>query len=396
MSNTLKGVFKMRSVSVIGIGSTQFGRLTGKTIKDLAVEAAEEAILDAKIPREKITCLFFGNFLSGVFTGQEVLAPLLANELGLRSAECTKVEGACASSAIGIRLAFLLISSGLHDIALVVGAEKMTEAPSGVATAAISAATDVSTEGACGLTFPGFWGLIMRRHMHQYGTTREQVAMISVKNRSNGVFNDKAQFRKAVTVDEVISSRVVSDPILKFDCCPVSDGAAAIILCATELARKFSDCPIEIIGSSQTLGPVRACDFTDLTTLPGTVEAARRAYSMAGVGPGDIDVVELHDCFTIAEIVDSEDLGFFPKGKGGEAIEKGLTAINGIIPINPSGGLLSKGHPTGATGCAQIYEIVRQLRGIHPNQVKNARVGLTHNAGGTGTVTTVHILRRLD
>lgn len=162
------------------------------------------------------------------------------------------------------------------------------------------------------------------------------------------------------------------------------------------MAGEFSDCPIEIIGSANALGPVRACDFTDLTTFPGTVEAARKAYSMAGIGPGDIDVVELHDCFTMAEIVDSEDLGFFPKGMGGKALEDGVSLKDGRIPINPSGGLLSKGHPTGATGCGQIYEIVRQLRGIHPNQVKNARTGLTHNAGGTGTVTTVHILRRLD
>jgi acetyl-CoA C-acetyltransferase len=386
----------MRSVSIIGIGSTQFGKLTGRTIKELAVEAAVEAIADARAPREKISCLFFGNFLSGVFTGQEVLAPLLANELGLRSAECTKVEGACASSAIGLRLAYLLISAGFHDLALVAGAEKMTEATSDIATTAISAATDITTEGACGMTFPAFWALVMRRHMYEYGTTREQVAMVSVKNRANGVTNEIAQFRKAVTLEEIVSSRPVSDPILKFDCCPVTDGATAVVLCATELARQFTDCPIEIIGSAQTLGPVRACDFTDLTTFPSTVEAARKAYTMAGIGPSDIDVVELHDCFTMAEIVDSEDLGFFPKGKGGAAVEQGLTSIAGRIPINPSGGLLSKGHPTGATGCGQIYEIVRQLRGIHPNQIKNARIGLTHNAGGTGTVVTVHILQRPD
>lgn len=386
----------MRSVSIIGIGSTPFGKLTGRTIKDLAVEAGVEAIADARVPREKISCLFLGNFLSGVFTGQEVLAPLLANELGLTAAECTKVEGACASSAIGLRLAYLLISAGFHDLALVVGAEKMTGASSGITTTAISAATDITTEGACGMTFPGFWALVMRRHMHEYGTTREQVAMVSVKNRANGILNEKAQFRKAVTLAGIVSSRPVSDPILMLDCCPITDGAAAVVLCATELAGQFSDCPIEIIGSAQTLGPVRACDFADLTTFPGTVAAARKAYAMAGLGPNDIDVVELHDCFTMAEIVDSEDLGFFPKGQGGKAVEQGLTAMGGRIPINPSGGLLSKGHPTGATGCGQIYEIVRQLRGIHPNQVKNARTGLTHNAGGTGTVVTVHILRRAD
>jgi acetyl-CoA C-acetyltransferase len=386
----------MRSVSVIGIGSTKFGKLTGRTIKDLAVEASVQAIADAKVPREKIGCLFFGNFLSGVFTGQEVLAPLLANELGLRSAECAKVEGACASSAIGVRLAYLMIAAGYHDMALVAGAEKMSEASSDTVTTSISAATDITTEGACGMTFPSFWALVMQRHMYEYGTTREQVAMVSVKNRANGVSNDRAQFRKPVSLEEVVSARPISDPILKFDCCPVTDGAATLVLCATELAREFSDCPIEIIGSANTLGPVRACDFTDLTTFPGTVEAAQKAYSMAGIGPGDIDVVELHDCFTMAEIVDSEDLGFFPKGMGGKALEYGLSSMNGRIPINPSGGLLSKGHPTGATGCAQIYEIVRQLRGIHPNQVKNARTGLTHNAGGTGTVTTVHILRRMD
>jgi acetyl-CoA C-acetyltransferase len=387
----------MRPVFLAGVGSTNFGRLSGRSIKDLAREAGEAALLDSGIPRERIGALLVGNFLSGALTGQEVLAPLIANELGLRQVEPTKVEGACASSAIAFRLGFQMVGAGIHDAVLVVGVEKMTEATAEQATKAIMAATDLETEGRVGLTFPSFWGLVMSRHAYEYGTTREQVALVSVKNRRNGVLNEKAQFRSPVTVESVLHSRSICDPILLYDCCPISDGAAAAVICSRELVGFSRDRPtIEVVASAQTCGPVRTVDFEDITTFPGTVEAAQRAYRMAGIGPKDIDVVELHDCFTMAEIVDSEDLGFFPKGEGGRAVELGLTAVDGPIPINPSGGLLSKGHPVGATGCGQIYEIALQLWGRHPNQVPGARVGLTHNAGGTGTVTTVHIFRRTN
>ncbi len=381
----------LRDVAIIGIGSTVFGIHKGRTIKSLALEAAEEALVDARIPRKQIQSLLVGNFLSGVLTGQEVLAPLIAHELGLSGIETIKVEGACASSAIAVRLAYQQIAAGWLDTVLVLGVEKMTGASAEAATVAINAATDTETEGAAGLTFPGFWGLVMQRYMRQFGASREQIAAVTIKNRRHGVSNDKAQFRSAVSLEDILSSRAICDPVLLYDCCPITDGAAALVLTAADLAVSHPG-PVRILGSGLASGPSRVADYEDLTTFPSTIRAARQAYSQAQITSEHIDVVELHDCFSMAEIVDSEDLGLIPRGEGAEAVARGETAVGGRIPINPSGGLLSKGHPVGATGCGQIYEIVRQLRGIHPNQVPGARVGLTHNAGGTSTVATVHIL----
>jgi acetyl-CoA C-acetyltransferase len=273
----------------------------------------------------------------------------------------------------------------------VLGVEKMTDASSEAATVAINAATDTETEGEAGLTFPGFWGLVMQRYMRQFGASREQIAAVTIKNRRHGVSNEKAQFRSPVTLEDILSSRAICDPILLYDCCPITDGAAALVLTAAELATSHPG-PVRILGSGLASGPSRVADYEDLTTFPSTIRAARQAYSQAHITPDHIDVVELHDCFSMAEVVDSEDLGLILRGKGAHAAAYGETAVGGRIPINPSGGLLSKGHPVGATGCGQIYEIVRQLRGIHPNQVPGARIGLTHNAGGTSTVATVHIL----
>ena len=231
--------------------------------------------------------------------------------------------------------------------------------------------------------------------MHEFGTTIEQLGMVSVKNHNNSVVNPRARFRNKVTLDEVMNSRLIADPLKLYDCCPISDGAAAAVLCPTEIARQFTDKPIEIVGSAQTLGYATMYEMESLTTIEATVCAAKQAYEMAGLRPEDINVAELHDCFTMAEIGDSEDLGFFEKGKGGPAVEEGLTQVDGKIAINPSGGLLSKGHPVGATGLGQIYEVAKQLRGEHENQVRDAEIGLTHNLGATGQVCTIHILRRI-
>jgi acetyl-CoA C-acetyltransferase len=225
--------------------------------------------------------------------------------------------------------------------------------------------------------------------MHLYGTTREQVAAVTVKNRKFGVSNPLAQFRKLVTPDEVLASPPISDPIRRYDCCPATDGAAALVLTNETLAKSYGSPAVRIAASVLINGPARITDYDEITTHDGTVRAANRAYELAGVGPEDIDVAELHDCFSVAEIVDSEDIGFFAKGEGGPAV---VGARNSKVVINPSGGLLSKGHPTGATGCGQIYEVVMQLRGRHPNQVPNARLGLTHNGGGTAAAVSVHIL----
>ena len=384
----------MRGVSVIGIGCTRFGKQNGVGIIDLAVQACREALDDAGVPNERVQASYLGNFVSEALVHQGSLAPMVAYRLGLRAIPCTKVEGACASSGIAFRHGVLLIASGLCDIVLTAGAEKMTSSETTTVTEALASAGDAETEMRLGLTFPGAFGIIMRRHMHQYGTTREQVATVSVKNRRNGSTNPKAHFQKPVTLDEVMASRLICDPLRLYDCPPISDGAAAAVLCAADMAGEFTNRPVEVIGSGHAMGPGTLFEMTDLTTFEATVSAAREAYRAAGISPGDIDVAEVHDCFSIAEIAATEDLGFVEKGKGGGAALEGLTAMNGPIPVNPSGGLLAKGHPVGATGLAQIYEIVRQLRGEAINQVKGAEIGLAHNLGGTGAVSTVHILKR--
>lgn len=384
----------MRKVSVVGIGCTPFGKQNGIGIIDLALLACREAMDDAHLPGSRVEAFYLGNFVSETLVRQGSLAPLVAYRLGLGPIPCTKVEGACASSGIAFRHGVLLIASGLCDMVLVAGVEKMTSADTGIVTEALASAGDADSEMRLGLTFPGTFGIIMRRHMHQYGTTREQVAMVSVKNRSNGSTNPKAHFQKPVTIEEILESRLICDPLRLYDCTPISDGAAAAVLCAADLAAEFTDRPVDVIGSGHATGPATLFEMADLTTFEASVAAGQQAYREAGLAPNDIDVAEVHDCFTIAEIAAIEDLGFVEKGKGGSAVADGLTALGGRVPANPSGGLLSKGHPVGATGLAQIYEIVAQLRGEAINQVKDAEIGLAHNLGGTGAVSTVHILKR--
>jgi acetyl-CoA C-acetyltransferase len=380
---------------VSGVGSTTFGRHSDRSLQQLAAEAARQAIADSGVPPSAVSALFVGNFVGGILTGQELLAPIVAADLGLGYVEAVKVEDACASSAAGLRLGSLLVAAGVHEAVLVVGVERLTGAPRELFTSSMTAAIDADVEASSGLTFPGFWGLVMARHMHQYGTTREQVAAVTVKNRRFGTANPLAQFRAPVGLDDVVASPLVADPVRRMDCCPVTDGAAALVVTGAELAARAGRPRIRISGSALVSGPPRIGDYADVTVHDGTVEAARRAYEQAGIGPRDVDVAELHDCFSIAEIVDSEDLGFFPKGEGGPAVAEGRSGPGGEVVVNPSGGLLSKGHPTGATGCGQVYEVVQQLRGRHPAQVPDARIGLTHNAGGTAAAVTVHLLERV-
>jgi acetyl-CoA C-acetyltransferase len=387
----------MRGVSIIGIGTTPFGILEGKSLKEIATFACNEAIKDAGIEKNAIEAFYLGNFISGILLGQETIAPLVANSLGLpKDIPCTKVEGACCSGAIAFRHGYLLIASGLANFVLVAGVEKMSSSTTEKNTEGIASALDQETEGRTGLTFPGFFALIARRHMYQYGTKIQHLGLVSVKNHTNSISNPRARFRNKTTLEEVMASRMVADPLKVFDCCPISDGAAAAILCPSEIAHQFHKKPIDILASVQTTGDSTTYEMDDPTTLIASVSAAQKAFEISHLSPQDIDVVELHDCFTIAEVVDSEDLGFFAKGKGGFAVEEGLTHIGGKIPINPSGGLISKGHPIGATGIGQVFEVVKQLRGEHENQVKNAEVGLTHNLGATGQVCTVNILKKKD
>lgn len=384
----------MRDVAIIGVGMTQFGKLTGRGLVDLANEAARDALADAGMTPQDIQSFYLGNFAGEVLTGQATLAAMVARTIGLQNIPATKVEGACASAGIALRHAYLAVASGQVDCAMAVGAEKMSSSDTPTVTKALSGASDYDRDAAPGLSFPGFFALVARRHMHQYGTTRQQMAMVPVKSHDYGAQNPKAYLRKPYSVEDVLISKPITEPLVMPECSPISDGAAAAIVVPLERAGDYAGQPIRILASIQTLGITSITDMDDLTVFPCTVEAARQAYAMAGVGPKDIDVCELHDCFSIAEIVDAEDLGFFKKGEGGPAVEAGATRIGGEIPINPSGGLLSRGHPVGATGLAQVFEIVQQLRGTAANQVPDAEIGLAHNLGGSGAVASIHILSK--
>jgi acetyl-CoA C-acetyltransferase len=386
----------MRGVSIAGIGSTAFGKHGDKPIEVLAVEAAAAAMEDSGVETRDIGVLYLGNFIGGVLTGQEVLAGLVGDNLGLENVPCTKVEGACASGGIAFRHAAMAIASGQCDAAIVVGVEKMTHAATPEVTAALNCAMDNRSDGTSGLTFPGLFGLAWRVHAQRYGTTREQVSAVVMKNKRNGLKNPLAQMGANLTADLIAASPFICDPLQLYDCCPASDGAAALVLVASDRAQKRKGSRIDVAATVQTRGSARIAGHPDLCTFEATVEAAKRAYAQSGLIAKDIDFVELHDCFSIAEVIDSEDLGIAPRGKGAVWAAEGRTAVGGEIPINPSGGLLAKGHPVGATGVGQLYESVLQLRGEHPNQVKDAAIGLTHNLGGTGVACTVNILRRSD
>lgn len=386
----------MREVLVAGIGSTAFGRHSDTPVQALAVKAADQAIRDAGIDRKDIGALYLGNFVSGPLNGQEVLAGLVGDGLGLQQIPCTKVEGACASGGIAFRHAYLAVASGLCDAAIAVGAETMTHSSTADVTAALNCAMDNRSDGVSGLTFPGLFGLIWRQHTQRYGTTRELVSAVVKKNKANGLLNPLAQMGKSLTDEQIEQSGLICDPLRLYDCCPVSDGAAAAVLVAADRCSDLVQPPVKILASVQTRGSARIAGHSDLCSFEATTAASRKAYEQAGVSPLDIDFVELHDCFSIAEVVDSEDLGVVPRGKGAIWAAEGRTAVGGDIPINPSGGLLAKGHPVGATGLGQVYETVLQLRGRHANQVQGARVGLTHNLGGTGVACTVNILARAD
>jgi len=381
----------MRDVAIIGMGMTKFGELWNKSLRDLFVEAALKAIDNSGV--EKIDSMYIGNFSSGLFVGQEHLSSLLPDYLGINPIPTTRVESACASGALALKQAFLEVASGFSDIVLAGGVEKMTDISTEEATYGLAAAADREYEAFHGLNFPGLYALIAKRHMYKYGTTREQLAKVAVKNHKNGAKNPCAQFPFEITVDQVLNSTLIADPLRLLDCSPITDGAAAVIICPVAIAKKYTDKPIKIIGVGHATDSIALSNREDMTIFKATVEAGKRAYSMAGIKPADIDLAEVHDCFTISEICAIEDLGFVKKGEGGKATEEGITAINGKIPINTSGGLKSKGHPVGTTGIAQVIEVVTQLQGkANERQVINAKIGLTQNLGGSGGSVIVHIL----
>lgn len=383
----------MRDVAVIGIGMTKWGELWEKSLRDIYVETALLAISDAGVDR--IDSMYVGSMSPGLFVGQEHIASLLADYLGQTPVPSARVESACASGGLALRLGFMEVASGMSDIVLVSGVEKMTDVSGQEATYALGTAADQDYEGYHGITFPGLYALIARAHMEKYGTTREQLALVAVKNHHNGARNPLAQFPFEITVDSVLNSVMVADPLRLLDCSPITDGASAVILCPVETAIQMKKPLVKITGTGHATDTIALSQRKDITWLEATYQAAKQAYSMAGKKPGDLDLIEVHDCFTIAEICVLEALGVVDKGKGGEAVEQGLTSLEGKIPVNTSGGLKAKGHPVGATGVAQAVEVVKQLRGeAGKRQVKNAKIGMTQNMGGSGGSTVVHIFER--
>jgi len=383
----------MRDVAVIGVGMTKWGELWEKSLRTIFVETALLALDDAGV--DKIDSMYVGSMSSGLFVGQEHIASLLADYLGQAPVPSARVETACASGGLALRLGFMEVASGMSDVVLVSGIEKMTDVNGYEATYALGTAADQEYEGYHGITFPGLYALIARSHMEKYGTTREQLALVAVKNHLNGSKNPLAQYPFKITVDSVLNSVMVADPLRILDCSPITDGAAAVILCPIETARKMNKPVVKIIGSGHATDSIALSSRKDITWLEATYQAGKRAYAMANKKPKDIDILEVHDCFTIAEICVIEALGIVEKGKGGEAAENEITYLEGKIPVNTSGGLKAKGHPVGATGVAQVIEIVKQLRGeAGKRQVKDSRIGMAQNMGGSGGSTVVHIFER--
>ncbi len=384
----------MRDVAIIGVGCTRFGEMWDRSFRDIVVEAGARAIEDAKLTGEEIEAMYVGNMSAGQFIQQEHLGSLIADFVGLATMHipATRVEAACASGGLALRTAIMAVASGYHDVVVAAGVEKMTDVETGVTVDALASAADREWEGFMGATFPALYAMVARLHMHRYGTTRDQLAQVAVKNHCNAVNNPRAQFRNEISIDTVKNASMVSDPLTLFDCSPITDGAAAVIVAPADVAKEYTDLPVYVLGTGQATDTISLHNRRDLCTFDATVEAGRRAYRMAGVGPEDVDLVEVHDCFTIAEILAIEDLGFFKKGQGGPATLGGETAIGGKIPVNTSGGLKACGHPVGATGIKQAVECVEQLRGVAgKRQVDDARIAMTHNVGGTGGTAVCHI-----
>ncbi|UCF41018.1 MAG: thiolase domain-containing protein [Gemmatimonadota bacterium] len=382
----------MREVAIVGAGMTRFGEIWQSSLRDLFVEAATEAMRNASA--DHLDAMYVGNMSGGQFVGQEHLGPLMADHLGMAGIPAARVESACASGGVALRLAFMEVASGMSDLVLAAGVEKMNDGAD--VTAVLASAADQEAEAYHGITFPGLYAMIARAHMEAYGTTEEDMAAVSVKNHRHGALNPKAQFRREVTLEEVMNSSLVAAPLRLLHCSPVSDGAAAVLLCPLERAKEFTDRPVKIIGSGLATGSMALADRNEPAFLDSVSLSAGRAYKMAGIKPSDIDVVEVHDCFSIAEICCLEALCLVERGKGGEAARSGLTALGGKVPVNTSGGLKSKGHPVGATGVAQAIEIFEQLRGESGDrQVADASIGLAQNMGGSGASSAVHIFQRV-
>jgi len=382
----------VEKVCVIGAGSTKYGKLED-SISDLTIQASADAIQSAGIVPKEIKAGYISNVF-GVADKQVHLGPVVMSNLGIPERPSLSIESACGSGSVSFREAYANVAAGFYDVVLVSGVEKVTQTGTEWTTTYFSYCSDFFFEGQSGASFPGLFASMARAYLTEFKATEEDFAMVAVKNHENGLLNPKAHLRKKITVDDVMNSAVVASPLKLYDCCPFSDGASSVVICSEKFAKDHTKDYIQVIGSGRGGSPAALQGRQHLTTIPSTKIAAEAAYKMAGITPKDVDFAEVHDCFTIAEVVDTEDLGFFEKGKGVYAVREGQTKRNGEIPINPSGGLKSKGHPIGATGVGQVVEVFDQLTGkAGERTVNDAKIGLTQNFGATGASCAVHIFQ---
>ncbi|MFB6124993.1 MAG: thiolase domain-containing protein [Halanaeroarchaeum sp.] len=379
---------------VAGVGLTHFGEHPERTSRDLFAEAGLAALEDAGVDRADVEAVFYGNFMGELSEHQGHMGPLAAEALGI-DAQATRFESACASSGVAVREAVKNVRSGEADVVLVGGAERMNNLETAETTESLAIAADDLYEVRAGMTFPGAYALMADAYFEEYGGTREDLAHVAKKNHANAVGNEYAQFRYEIDVEDALDSPPVAEPLHLYDACPITDGAAAVVLVSDKYAAENDlDAAVAITGSGQGSDKMALQDREYLPRTPAATDAAETAFGEAAIDPEDVDLAEVHDCFTIAEVLALESMGFFEPGEGIGAARRGDTLPDGDLPVNLSGGLKAKGHPVGATGAAQIVEMTRLLRGDHHNSehVPDATVGVAHNAGGTVASTVVHVL----
>lgn len=385
----------MRSVSVIGIGETKMGRYPDRSLRDLILTAGEKAIVDSGLSKRDIQALYLGNFNGQALCSQGHMGSLVSEVLGLGNIPTIRTEGACASGSLAFRMGLIAVMSGIYDVVLVGGVEKMTHQPTEIVTEAIASAMDYDEEAMEGLTFPANFAMMANRYFYEHRNVKKEMGMCAVNAHHNASLNPDAQMPKEISLEKVLSASLIADPLSLYDCSLVTDGAAFVVLTTTEIAKKVSrNRVIEVVGSGHAGDTITLFTKKSITSFAAAKSAAKQAYTQAGLYPKDIDFAEVHDCFTITQIINIEDLGFAEPGHGGDAVADGITALDGKKPINTSGGLKAKGHPIGATGISQIYEVVTQLRGeAGKRQIKKADIGLTHNLGGTAGTCLIHIFK---